>query len=226
MKRILLGAVTVCLLTISQSAWCRTSSETILLQYMDAKNVPGHVKTVQGVDSLELNYKNNSVTVQGTDIAVASFKNELKTLDVQPYDFRLEEKLVHYKVEPDGKYKKSLILEPTLSTRDKNEARMSFTWGKQGYAIVMTPSRNADGSVTILAYVQQMGKQGEIVCSGRNKRQMSLGESARVVGMVEIADKNLRRHVMKGDVVHTHSGYQGFYVEVRLMEGNKSLLRK
>ena len=229
MNPLLNGAILMLVLAGGHPAQMPPVSATIPLRYLDAKNVPALVKPTPGLQSIAVNFADGTVSVRGDTQAVKAVRADILALDVQPVSYRITASVTRYQVEADGRYSESVVMSPTVMTQNKNLARVSVTTVHNaqanagppehtfsGYAVQFTPTRNVDGSVTLLAEVQELGEQGEIDRSGRNERHLALGETAHVVGMTDAADRALRRRVMQGDVVRDAGAYTGYYVQARI----------
>ena len=203
-------------------------AETILLHHLEAQKVPGLVQPVSGLQDITINYRNNSVLVRGDTQTVKAIKAQILALDVQPVNFRLIATVTRYRVAADGRYSETVVMSPTMMVFDKSSACMAVTTAANaqpgaavstaetsGFALSFKPTHNADGSITLLAEVQELGEQGEVVRSGRNERRVAPSETARVVGMTDGGDKAARRRAMKGEAIRNGGPLTGYYVQAR-----------
>jgi hypothetical protein len=93
MRRALLVAAAVLAMANTTQVRADVITETIPLRYLNAQNVPKALKTTRGIEQLTLNFNDNSIPVRGNDDAVVALKTELRSLDVQTTQFRLNVKL-------------------------------------------------------------------------------------------------------------------------------------
>lgn len=213
MKCLVLGAT---LLTLAAAVYGQSVdvTENIPLRFLDARMVPTTIKTSSGLHLLTLNIADNSLTVRGTHKAVTAFKTDLRAADVQKVNYCLKMRLVRFQADAAGHVEETVAAKPTVMTLDKMTATIAVTQETGGYAVEVTPRHDSEGTVMLTAEVRELGEQGEVVRSGRNEYRATLGKTARVTGMTDATDKDLRRATLKGQVVRDKGAYTGYYLEV------------
>lgn len=221
MKRSLFGISGVCAaIALVSVAYGQTPSvsETIPLKYVFAKDVLSVVNTTNGIEQITVDLNKNSVTVRGSRAAVAAFRAEVEKTDFLPILHIVKMRLVRYDVDSHGKFSESVVSSPIVSDMDGKPATVSTLHDLSGYTITVTPTKNADQTVTLSVEVRELGDEGEIIQSGKNTRRIKTGEAVRVTGMTNAADKTVRRGVQRGEIITSRGiAYTGYYVEAQAM---------
>jgi len=216
MKRLLLFAVSVLVLTGSATGSGRVSSETIQLLHLGPTDAAMLVKAKQGITQLTLNFKDNSVTVTGDEAAIAAFKADLLKVDAPSVVYVIAMHLVRYRVDASGKHTETVLMAPTLSDIADIPATVTQGTEENGHSILITPYRCADSTVNLNAEVRKLGIDGEIVSSGKNVRNVKLGETVRMVGMTNAQDKAIRKAVHKGELPVGLGAYDAYYLDAKV----------
>lgn len=190
-----------------------TVAETVRLNYLGAQNVAAQVKTTQDIEQITCDLKTNSVILRGSRKAVDALKEEILKSDVDLPVYLVKMRLVRYQVDKKGKVSETVVMQPNLAGSLNQTAVLSIGADTGRYSVSLTPQYNSAKSVTLTVEVRELGEQGEILHSGKNTRQVNLGESVRITGMTDATNKALRRAVQQGEVVTKAGAYTGYYLE-------------
>jgi hypothetical protein len=217
MKRFLLLAVSVLVLACSANGSGRVSSETIRLRHLGPEEAAKLVKVNQGISQLLLSFKDNTVTVTGDEAAIAAFKADLLKADAPPVEYKITMHLVRTHVDANGKHTDTVVMAPTFTDFAEYPATMTQGTNESGYSILMTPNRCADDTVNLTTEIRELGIDGDIVSSGKNVRNVKLGETVRTVGMTDAKNKAIRRAVHKGEITAVLGSYDAYYLDVEVV---------
>lgn len=192
------------------------NSETIRLRNIGPDNVAEALKMQQGIEQLTLNYRDNSVTVRGDEKALLKFKSDLRRLDIEFALYWVKMRLVRYRVDASGKHTETVVMASSVSTLANAPVSCSQLQNESGYSAFATVRQNDDSTMNLTSEVRELGDEGEIVSSGKNIRNVKLGETTRSVGMTDAKDKAVRRAVHHGEIVNNPGEYNSYYLDVKI----------
>lgn len=195
-------------------------SETIKLHYIGPYYLTDTMINYNyGIEQMTITLPENSVTVTGNEKGIRQFKDYLAILDVEPKVYRVRMRLARFHQDADGKQTEMVVMSSSLSvlaTPSGVPQTATEITDPSGYFLSIALRQNTDKTVTITSAIRELGGEGEIVSSGKNRRGVAVGETVRAVGMTEEKDKVLRRAVHRGEILKEYGEYSGYYLDVKL----------
>jgi hypothetical protein len=149
-------ALTTIALTISSPLFAQTESATIPLRYLTPSQVmrlmdeSSNQSQFSDIEKITLDYKNQTITVLGSKIALQNARNFLKDIDVKPTEFLIKVEFLQ-----DNK----VISMPILKTMGSTPATISMKTSEKNHQDVkLVLSLNKDNTVNMSVKFDEMQK--------------------------------------------------------------------